>query len=528
MQRTGKDREDFGMFKAYDIRTREENLSDAVLARLCRAVAAYADRVLGVDSVVMGRDARLAAPRVMQCLLDTFLEAGIDAYCTPLQISTCQFYWACMQNPSAAGIMVTASHNPGEYIGLKVMAPGLVTLASGNGPEGGITKIREFYLDGTEPRRRGVRGRLRERSWLEGYIEYTMRLANVREGSLKGEKILTEFLSGAAGTEIYLALARAGAEVESRHIIPDGRFPSGDPNPSIESSIAPAREAMKKSGCDIGFAYDGDGDRMDILLPDGSQLAPAFNLDVLVPEIVEIFRPVWKAGLFEGSSYRPQIYCDVKANPLSMRDQARRGGVGVHIIRNGHSFIKEKLRENFPRQYLVASEESAHYYSSFPYDLTDFSKGFAAVENTLFFTLLTARLWKEKPEAYREAAAQQSTLARVREWPCHFRDPAKMPGVMQEVEDHFRSRGLTVIKTMDDGSPLDAVLLRSGIPETIGADTPMEGPWFQIAERISRSEEGMARWEIVGNDKALVEQSNAEVREITDRHVKAGEAAYGG
>lgn len=514
------------MFKVYDIRTKSINLNKQRTSRLLRAIGRYYIEVLKTDTVVMGRDARLAAPTLLQEALDFFPEIGINVVVNPLQESTCLFYYSCMQHLDAAGIMFTASHNPRDYIGLKLIAPGMRTLATGCGPEGGIAKIKEYYVsdDWDHPASLN-RGNVSIRSYTNEFIDYSMRLAGVAPGSLKDSKILLDFLNGAIGFEVAKALELAGASVRMQNLIPDGMFPKGEPNPVVRDSIKPTWDLMAKERYDFGFCFDGDGDRMDIMDNGGNQLAPAFNMTILAPEIEKIFRPAFDQGYFEGDSWEPQLYSDVKSNPLSMHDQAV-GGMGVHIIRNGHSFIKESLRNRFKEQYLVASEETAHYYMNFPVDLDDFGKGFVSTENTLFFTLLTARLWHENPKAYRKAMKRQFSISRIREWPCHFLAEDRMENVMHDVENAFIEKGLKGIKTMDDGSDLDATLIRYGLPVQITAETKMEQPWYQVAQRISRSEEGMTRWEVVSNDNELCEMANSIIKSITDAYVAEGVAVY--
>ena len=518
-----------GMFKAYDIRTGSSRLSPELSRRLLHAIGRYIREILGTDSVVLGRDARLAAPALMELAIDLLPEMGISVILNPLQSSTCLFYFSCMQNPESAAIMFTASHNPGDYIGLKLLAPGMRTLAMDSGPGGGITGILAFYLE-DEGSALPIRGRanVTVRQYLEQYVDYSMRLAGVGRDSLKGVPILADFLCGTAGAEISEALGLAGANLRVRNLVPDGYFPAGDPNPIIVKSIQPTRDLMRQGGFRFGFCFDGDGDRMDLMDSGGEQLAPSFNLTVLIPEILRFFKGVHSAGHFSGGpagAWNPQMYSDVKANPLAMVDQAS-CGIGVHIIRNGHSFIKEALRANFRRQYLIASEESAHYYMNFPYDLDDYGKGFAAAENTLYFTLLTARMWASHPERYRQAIARQKELIREREWPCHFRDESLMEQVLSDVETEFVGRGLSVIKTMEDGSGLDATLMRSGLPEIITADTDVSKPWYQVAQRISRSEEGMTRWEVVSNSGKDCGEAVAAIRRITDGYVADRVAEY--
>lgn len=516
------------MFKAYDIRTRSEKLTEPMMVRLVQAVGRYFVDIIGTDSVVLGRDARLAAPALMETVIEILPRMGLSVIVNPLQESTCQFYFSCLQNPSSGGIMITASHNPGEYIGLKLMAPGVRTLAMGSGPAGGISAIKDFYIEDKTCKVSPKRGSVSVKRYLDHFIDYSLELAGVGQDSLAGVPVLADFLNGAAGTEISEALGYAGASLHVRNIVPNGFFPVGAPNPIIISSIQPTWDLMARGEYAFGFCFDGDGDRMDIMDSRGGQLAPAFNMTVLLPEIKRIFEKAHASGFFTGGKeapWAPHMYADVKANPLSMHDQVL-CGMGVHIIRNGHSFIKEALRLHCKEQYLVASEESAHYYMNFPYDLEDYSKGFAATENTLFFTLLTSKLWAAAPQAYESAIRRQAGIFREREWPCVFYDDEHMEQVMLDVEHAFTSSDVIVIKDMEDGSSLDATLMRKGLPEVITRDTDMSEPWVQVAQRISRSEERMTRWEIVSNKEELCREALSTVRKVTDRYVEAGYATY--
>ena len=98
-----------GMFKLYDIRTKEQNLTDKIRERLYNAIVLYYKENLKASSVVICRDARLYVPQIVEGLTATFTKAGIDVFLNPLPISTCQFYYTCMKHRESAGIMVTAS-----------------------------------------------------------------------------------------------------------------------------------------------------------------------------------------------------------------------------------------------------------------------------------------------------------------------------------------------------------------------------------------------------------------------------------
>ena len=185
------------MFKQYDIRTKYKNVDDELKIRLYNAVALYVRDTLAAKSVVICRDARLNVPEIAEGLSKYLRRAGVDVFINPLPISTCQFYYTCMQHRDSAGIMVTASHNPAEYFGLKLVGPDVAPIAYGCGPEGGIAKIKELYEAGA-----AVEGdrkaKLTVINYLESYISYCMKLSGVKEGDLKGTRILLEFLNGSA------------------------------------------------------------------------------------------------------------------------------------------------------------------------------------------------------------------------------------------------------------------------------------------------------------------------------------------
>lgn len=414
--------------------------------------------------------------------------------------------------------MITASHNPAEYVGFKFVGRDCAPIAYGCGPSRGIEKIKEYYINDRGIPSGKPRGRLHYLMLQREFVEYSMKLAGVEKGSLSGMRIFAEFLSGSSGSDFLMAFTEAGADVTVSHLVPDGAFPAGDPNPVVESSIAPARERMRKEGYDLGFCFDGDGDRMDLMFPDGTQIIPGLNMSAIIPYIRPIFAPY-----FDPSDLK--CFVDVKAIPLAVIEIAK-SGIEPHIIRNGHSFIKEKLLEHKSEGYVVSEEESAHYYMNFPVDLSDPSKGLIATENTLFFALLSARAYKENREKYVRIHRLQKGIHRFREWPLNFTDPSKMESIMADVEAAMRARGAAVIKDMDDGSDLDATLMRFNLPEHFSASSSFPDRWCQVAQRISRSEDAMTRWEVVASDPVLCQEYNDVIKSIADGYVREGAAYY--
>lgn len=510
---------DITMFKLYDIRTKYQNLGDAEVDRLIAAIARYYKESVKVDSIYIARDARLYCAKLMDRASEILPQYGINVYFNPVQISTCQFYYSCMQNREKGGIMITASHNPGEYVGFKLVGPELFPIAYGCGPDGGLEKVRQNFLDNLPIPENNNPAKVHVAQYQDEYVDYSMRLAGVKPGDFKGMKIFGEFLAGSSGTDFAKAMDKAGADLTLSHPVPDGFFYYGNPNPIEEDSIAPAREKVRNGNFDIGFCFDGDGDRMDLMYPDGTQVIPGLNVSLLIPYIKDIFKPHF------GENYTFKAFVDVKAIPLALLEISK-ANIEQHIIRNGHSYIKLKLKEYQDDGYIVSEEESSHYYMNFPYDQDDLSKGFAATENSLFFSLLTVKALKENRAGYERIYELQKGIYRYREWPLYFNVYDEMLNIMNDVEHLMSDRGALVIKNMDDGSELDATLMRFNLPTIIDANTQFPETWCQVAQRISRSEDAMTRWEVVASDPELCKEMNNLIVEIADRYIEKGFAHY--
>lgn len=492
------------MFKAYDIRTPASQLTLDLSERLAYAEAFYFREHLGAGKIVLCRDARLSGARYLEQGIRIFRDLGFEVLAAPQVSSACLFYYTCMRHPDAAGIMYGASHNPGSDTGQKIIAPGVQPIADGCGPGGGLQTLRRLYECGVRPEPlRG--GRLCLVDYLDDYVHDAMRLAGVGPGALSGLRIVQDFLSGAAGQEMLLAFTAAGAEVEPRHLVPDGYFPAGAPNPVVHASIAPSLELLRQGGFDFGMFFDGDGDRLDIAAPDGRQLSPAFNLVALAPRLRAVFPDI----------SHPNLYVDLKANPLAIMRIARQG-FGVHSIRNGHSQIKQTLGKHAAAGFIAAVEESSHYYLTIRHEGMVFP-----TENTLFFALLTARAWREDPSLYRDLLDLQHSTFREREWGYHFPNDDLRAAALAAVEAAFVRSGWQAIRHTADGVDMDATLLRDGLPFVIDADTPLTEEWTQVAQRASQSEKGLARWEVTAGTAT---RRDAAVRliEETVRRFQAG------
>ena len=495
------------MFRAYDIRTPSELLTPGLAERLARAEARYIRDALGAPGVVMAHDARRTGPHYLSITAEVFRRAGLEVVYLLGACTTSYLYYAAMCHPRFAAVMVGASHNPAGDTGQKRLGPGARPIAAGIGPEGGLDRIKALYA-ADAPCPAAHLGRLRACDLMDAYVAYSMRLAGVEPGALRGARIFQDYLYGAAGREMMLGFDRAGADLGPLHFAADGNFPHGDPNPVKQAVVRPGLDALRAGDFLLGMFFDGDGDRLDVYRGDGSYLASSFVYAAILPEVRRRF-PGPGVGIF----------ADLKCNPLALIEMARTG-VTVDVIRNGHSQIKESLLQDATR--FGAVEESAHFYEAF-------RQGGAerfCTENTLYVALLVARAWRDDPGRFERLFAIQARTAREREWGYKFPTDEARAASLHAVREHFEARGAAAMERMKNGMDLEATLIRRGLPFDINEDTRLGGDWLQVCQRISQSESGLARWEVVGARADLVRQARHEVAECA-RRFGAGEEYQG-
>lgn len=497
---------DLSMFRAYDIRTPAAHLPDTLAERLALAEAVYYREVLGVAGVLVARDARASGPRYLELAVDAYARSGLDVVVVPQVASTCMFYFAAMCFPESAGVMIGASHNPAGDTGRKILGPGARSIAEKIGPKGGLDCIKAFYAEGRSSLS-GTRGRIRAYNPTEEYVDYSLALAGVKRGGLAGLPVLHDYLHGAAGPEMMLAFGEAEAQLMPLHHAPDGAFPLGDPNPVKQTSIQAGLAELGRGNYRLATFFDGDGDRIDFYRGDGAYLSSSFVYAALLPEI-------HKRAQGEGAG----VYACLKSNPLALIEMAH-AGVITSVIRNGHSQIKNALAENLAM--FGAVEESAHFYEAFHKNGERY-----CLENTLYIALLAARLWQEDPARFDRLFELQATTAREREWGYKFPDETARKAALDAVEAHFVSEGAQARSRMDNGYDLEATLMRRGLPFDIDADTILAPDWLQVCQRISQSENGLARWEVAAANPGLASQAKAEIAGIV-REYGAGSEYQG-
>ena len=321
-------------FKAYDVRGRvPDELNEDVARNIGRAAA----EVLGPGPVVLGRDVRLSSPALQQALTEGLNAAGRDVIDIGLG-GTEEVYFQTFHLGAAGGIMVTASHNPMDYNGLKLVREGARPISG----DSGLFDIRDAAAKG-EFRDAPTRGTVREHHDKSAFVEHL--LGYVDRARLKPLKIVVNAGNGGAGLVIDRLAPHLPFEFIRIQHEPDGTFPNGIPNPLLPESREATEVAVREHGADFGIAWDGDFDRCFFFDASGRFIEGYYLVGLLATALL-----VRNPG--EKIIHDPRLTW----NTIEMVRQA--GGLPVQS-KTGHAFIKERMRaENA----IYGGEMSAHHY----------------------------------------------------------------------------------------------------------------------------------------------------------------------
>lgn len=331
---------DLSCFKAYDIRGRlGAELNEDIACRVGRAFA----EVLGAKRVVLGRDCRASSASLAGAVAEGLLAAGVEVQDLGL-CGTEEMYFATTALAADGGIEVTASHNPMDYNGMKMVRRGSAPLdaASGLAAIKALAESADFA-----PQLPG--GRVVDAQAVRGdYVQRVLSFVDI--AALRPLKIVVNAGNGAAGPTfdaIAAALAAAGAPLEfiRMHHAPDGSFPNGIPNPLLPENQPVTAEAVRAAGADMGVAWDGDFDRCFLFDSDGAFVPGEYVVGLL-------------ADVFVAKEPGAVIIHDPRViwNTLDVVERA--GGRAV-ASRTGHAFLKQALRDTGA---VYGGEMSAHHY----------------------------------------------------------------------------------------------------------------------------------------------------------------------
>jgi phosphomannomutase/phosphoglucomutase len=319
------------IFKAYDIRgIVGRTFTAPIVERIGHAIGSEA-QARGQTRIVVARDGRLSGQELLTALARGLTAAGCDVIDIG-RVPTPVLYFATHHLGTHSGVMVTGSHNPPDYNGLKMVLGG--ETLSGETIQGLRRRLIENRLVAGN-------GKLSQSDVRQAYIDRIL-------GDIKlarPMRVVLDCGNGVAG-EIGPTLLRAlGCEVRELFCEVDGNFPNHHPDPSQPKNLADLIQALKETPADVGLAFDGDGDRLGVVTPDGAIIWPDRQLILHARDIL---------------SRHPggEIIYDVKCSRTLPHAIAAAGGKPT-MWKTGHSFVKAKLKESGA---LLAGEMSGHIF----------------------------------------------------------------------------------------------------------------------------------------------------------------------
>lgn len=483
--------------KVYDARWEAHEFTDEQVTRLFEATLIYA-RELEVDTIVFSRDARLAAGHVMELGVNEALRQGFRVCVRAEPVSTPQGYYAAhvvsQTHPAAMGLAVTASHNPASYVGVKFTVPTVRAVGYACGPKGGLQRVREIYhADIAAPSRDG--GELSFRDLTQSYVDYSLAVADVKPGQLKGLRVVLDAFNGSAGPELAMALAKAGVDLITRRIIPDGNFPTGSPNPTSQGKMNDAVQLAAERDAHAVIGVDGDGDR--IVFGDRRGMLTAGFVNI----------PILEAAGFAGRDGAPKVLYDPKVSPAALAEWGRLGVEPV-LFRNGHSQIKDYMTQVGA---VAGAEESGHYYHRLTLgDLT------VSSENSTVTILLFLRALSGDPKLMDRLWALQSSIFTTGEFNYQFADDATRDAAMAAVIQHCCDTGASTVTHTPDGIDLEGCVVSRGVDLTPGR-IRLEPGWISGYLRVATNEKAVVRSYFSTGDEGSGREIESQARNILEK-----------
>ncbi len=320
------------IFKAYDVRgLYPSEIDEEAARRIGRGFAVFA----GVDRIAVGRDCRTSSPAIAAALIDGITATGTDVIDIG-EITTDGLYFAS-GSMDLPGVVVTASHNPPEYNGLKFCLAG----AGPVGEDSGLSDIKRIAA--SESEEQADRGSVEAVDILGGYVDH---LFGVVDASVFSElTVAADGGNGMAGIAVPSVFDRLPAELIGLYLEPDGTFPNHPADPLRPENLIDLLALMSERKPDFGVAFDGDADRAFFIDDRGVPL-PGSTTTAIIGD--------WFLAREPGASVVHNLICS-KAVPERVRAA---GGIPVRT-RVGHSFIKQVMKETGA---VFGGEHSGHYY----------------------------------------------------------------------------------------------------------------------------------------------------------------------
>jgi phosphomannomutase len=320
------------IFKAYDIRgLSPQQLDESVAGAIGAAFGSFA----APGPVAVGRDCRLSSPGLAAAFMDGVAAGGVDAWDIG-EVTTDLVYYVSGAE-SVAGAMITASHNPAEYNGIKLCLPGAAPV----GEDSGLVAIRADAESGVAPAQR--RGEISVRDYRAAFVDHVMGV--VGSDGFVELNVVCDAGNGMAGVVLEDIFSKMAPHLDGLYLEPDGTFPNHHPDPLRPENLVDLIERMRDIGADVGVAFDGDADRA-FFVDDQRVPLSGSTTTALVAE--------WFLAREPGAAIVHNLITS-RAVPETI---LRLGGRPIRT-RVGHSYIKAVMAESGA---VFGGEHSGHYY----------------------------------------------------------------------------------------------------------------------------------------------------------------------
>jgi phosphomannomutase len=323
---------DTSIFKAYDIRgIYPDQINEEVVYKTAQAYA----KLIGPKTVALGRDVRLSGPSLWEAAKNGLTDHGVNVIDIGV-ISTDMLYFAVANYGYDGGITISASHNPKEYNGMKMVRANAVPISG----DSGIKDIKQLVVDGYAYQA-DQKGTVTPKDIQDEYLKLCLSFIDVAK--LKKHKIVANGMFGPALQNVFKM--NLPIELVPINEIPDGNFPKGQPDPLQEQNRIETVDLIKKEKPDMGVAWDADADRF-FLFDENGRFVPGYYVTAFLGEYFVKKQP--------GS----KVIYDPRLTWATIHRVTEAGGTPL-INKAGHSFIKERMRAE---DAIFAGEMSGHFY----------------------------------------------------------------------------------------------------------------------------------------------------------------------
>ena len=390
------------VFKAYDVRgIYPSELDEDGAYAIGRAYAEHFEP----KAIAVGRDMRLSSPAMADAAIRGAADAGVDVADIGL-VGTEMVYFAVGELGLDGGIMVTASHNPKEYTGMKIVRRGALPV----GGESGLLDVRDRALALGDVSRGLTPGHVRTEDVWPAFVERV--LSFVDPAAVKPLRVVVDAANGMAGAMLPPILERLPVDAVRCYFEPDGSFPNHEPNPLLPENREFITAKVTEERADLGIAFDGDADRC-FFVDDSGEFVPGDFVTALLA-----------ASMLEKEPGGKIIY-DIRASWAVPDTIESHGGVAL-VNRVGHALIKHRMRKE---DAVFAGEVSGHYY------FRDFFKADSGTIPALLMLELVSKSEKRLSEILRPYRERYFLTGELN---TPVTDVALK---LQELKEHFRSQG---------------------------------------------------------------------------------------